>query len=400
MQISTATVVLVVAAVIQVNAGVLSPGEKAVDVVSDTSEYASGAGTHKQLLGPQSSSQSILAALDWQWQALEKSVGPGLSNTSTTCYMNVILQCLSYTPPLTQYLLSQRHWKECPIRLQRRDSFCSLCAMDLHVNRVFICHRSPEYPLRPYYFIDHLKAISPTLRPEQQEDAHEFLTFLLASFQKCILHGQRKLKQKRTETSTWLDAIFGGRIISRVRCHACDTISSTYQTCLGLSLDVDTVSTLEKALGNFIAADVVQEYDCSKCKETGPANKQLMLHRPPMVLSLHLKRFTFDTASGEMRKVNRRVQFPRILDLAPYTLDTDGIFIPYRLYAIVVHAGKSCNKGHYRAYVKSASPQRWYCMDDEQASQSTFFFCFSLELTVLLNDACARIADGYRLERH
>lgn len=50
--------------------------------------------------------------LCFQWQA-PKHVGPGLTNGQNTCFLNSVLQCLSYTPALAQYLLTGDHQKEC-----------------------------------------------------------------------------------------------------------------------------------------------------------------------------------------------------------------------------------------------------------------------------------------------
>ena len=46
------------------------------------------------------------------------------------------------------------------------------------------------------------------------------------------------------------------------------------------------------------------------------ASKQLLLLSLPPVLTLHLKRF--QQVGFSLRKVNRHVEFPMMLDLAPY----------------------------------------------------------------------------------
>ena len=46
------------------------------------------------------------------WQRSQR-VGPGLINMGNTCFLNATLQCLTYTPPLANYLLSHQHKTEC-----------------------------------------------------------------------------------------------------------------------------------------------------------------------------------------------------------------------------------------------------------------------------------------------
>ena len=40
-------------------------------------------------------------------------VGAGLQNIGNTCFLNAALQCLSYTPPLANYMLTREHSKTC-----------------------------------------------------------------------------------------------------------------------------------------------------------------------------------------------------------------------------------------------------------------------------------------------
>lgn len=48
--------------------------------------------------------------MDWQQR---QRPGAGLFNLGNTCYINVILQCLTHTPPLANYLLSYEHSQSC-----------------------------------------------------------------------------------------------------------------------------------------------------------------------------------------------------------------------------------------------------------------------------------------------
>uniref|UniRef100_A0A5F8HCV4 Ubiquitin carboxyl-terminal hydrolase n=1 Tax=Monodelphis domestica TaxID=13616 RepID=A0A5F8HCV4_MONDO len=84
------------------------------------------------------------------------------------------------------------------------------------------------------------------------------------------------------------------------------------------------------------------------------ARKQLLISAVPAILILHLKRF--HQAGLSLRKVNRHVDFPLVLDLAPFCSVTcknvtRGEKVLYGLYGIVEHSG-SMRGGHYTAYVK------------------------------------------------
>ncbi|MEQ2286810.1 Ubiquitin carboxyl-terminal hydrolase 45, partial [Ameca splendens] len=90
------------------------------------------------------------------------------------------------------------------------------------------------------------------------------------------------------------------------------------------------------------------------------ARKQMLISLLPPVITLHLKRF--HQAGMNLRKVNRHVDFPLILDLAPFCSAScrnlaTGERVLYSLYGIVEHSG-SMRGGHYTAYVRVRAPQR------------------------------------------
>lgn len=45
-----------------------------------------------------------------------RPIGPGLDNLGNTCFLNSVLQCLTYTPPLANFLLSNQHSNSCKKR--------------------------------------------------------------------------------------------------------------------------------------------------------------------------------------------------------------------------------------------------------------------------------------------
>ncbi|CAI9150382.1 unnamed protein product [Rangifer tarandus platyrhynchus] len=77
-------------------------------------------------------------ALSWRgpW-----GVGAGLQNLGNTCYVNAVLHCLSHTPPLARWNVSQQHATLYPARTS-----CTLCAGRAHVTRTLL---HPGEVIRP-----------------------------------------------------------------------------------------------------------------------------------------------------------------------------------------------------------------------------------------------------------
>ncbi|XP_030317088.1 ubiquitin carboxyl-terminal hydrolase 16 isoform X1 [Calypte anna] len=88
------------------------------------------------------------------------------------------------------------------------------------------------------------------------------------------------------------------------------------------------------------------------------AKKQMLISLAPPILTLHLKRF--QQAGFNLRKVNRHIKFPEVLDLAPFCTAkcknvTEGnTKVLYSLYGVVEHSG-TMRSGHYTAYAKMRS---------------------------------------------
>uniref|UniRef100_A0A8C5TIS5 USP domain-containing protein n=1 Tax=Malurus cyaneus samueli TaxID=2593467 RepID=A0A8C5TIS5_9PASS len=122
--------------------------------------------------------------MDWQQT---QSVGVGLQNLGNTCFLNSTLQCLTYTPPLANYMLSLEHTKSCHV-----EGFCMMCTMESHINQVLCCSNNA---IKPTSVINGLKRIGKHFHFGSQEDAHEFLCFTVDALQKACLNGSTKLSR-------------------------------------------------------------------------------------------------------------------------------------------------------------------------------------------------------------
>lgn len=58
--------------------------------------------------------------LEMKWQQA-RSIGSGLANMGNSCFLNSVLQSLTYTPPLFNYLVSNDHKQNCELNVAMRN---------------------------------------------------------------------------------------------------------------------------------------------------------------------------------------------------------------------------------------------------------------------------------------
>ncbi|XP_020268942.1 ubiquitin carboxyl-terminal hydrolase 25 [Asparagus officinalis] len=164
--------------------------------------------------------------------------------------------------------------------------------------------------------------------------------------------------------------IFGGALLSQVKCLSCKGESNKTDEIMDISLDLFQSNSLKDALGRFFQPEVLDgnnKYNCSKCKKLSVAKKQMFILRAPNVLVVQLKRF--EGIHGG--KINRNIEFEEVLVLSKFMYSTSQDLQPeYNLFGSIVHSGFSPESGHYYAYIKDPVG-RWYCCNDAHVSLSS-----------------------------
>ncbi|XP_064171213.1 ubiquitin carboxyl-terminal hydrolase 36 isoform X2 [Anguilla rostrata] len=309
--------------------------------------------------------------LSMRWERVYR-VGAGLHNLGNTCFLNSTVQCLTYTPPLANYLLSKEHSRSC-----HQSGFCMICVMQNHIVQAFA---NTGNAIKPVSFIRDLKKIARHFRFGSQEDAHEFLRYTVDAMQKACLNGYPKL-DRQTQATTLVHQIFGGYLRSRVKCSICKSVSDTYDPYLDIAVEIRQAANIVRALELFVKPDVLSgenAYMCAKCKKKVPATKRFTVHRTSNVLTLSLKRF----ANFSGGKITKDVGYPEFLNIRPYMSQSSGDPVMYGLYAVLVHSGYSCHAGHYYCYVKASNGQ-WYQMNDSMVHSSNIKVVLNQQAYVL-----------------
>lgn len=316
----------------------------------------------------------IVGLLNWHVTAM--GIGAGLANLGNTCYLNSVLQCLTYTPALAQYLLTT------PITTNNNynNEFNMLKVMKKHVQTTLIekNHHQKNQKNRsssaavvvvaPHAIVKNLKRIAKHFQKYRQEDSHEFLRHVLDGMQKSMLRNQNiKNEHSNDACKTVMHQIFGGKFRSRVACNNnnCSYVSDTYQPFLDISLEVSNkrIHSVNDAFNHYSMVEMLDKHNawkCSKCQRNVQAKKSLMIECPSNVLILHLKRFHHCIG-----KIHKHITFHESLDITAFvTSNNTNNNYTYRLDAVLVHSGHTVHSGHYYAFVRAPNGL-WFEVNDE-----------------------------------
>lgn len=306
--------------------------------------------------------------MTWQRPFRRKSPPVGFRNLGNTCYLNSVLQCLTYTPPLANFCLSNQHSSVC----EAWNGHCPLCL----VERRIVKSLNSEMPLdAPVKIQTSLELFAKHFRSGRQEDAHEFLRYVIeACNDVCAkLYKARNSqggKSSKREPDTIVKDIFGGVLQSQVKCLSCGAESNKMDEIMDISLDILHASSLKEAFCRYFQSELLDgnnKYRCEKCKKLSTARKQMSIFQAPNVLVIQLKRFE-DIYGG---KIDRNIIFEERLALSGHMCrDSQDVRSDYTLFGTIVHSGYSQDSGHYYAYVKDANSQ-WYCCNDSHVSSAT-----------------------------
>ncbi|XP_009329199.1 PREDICTED: ubiquitin carboxyl-terminal hydrolase 8 isoform X3 [Pygoscelis adeliae] len=313
----------------------------------------------------------------------------GLRNLGNTCYMNSILQCLCNAPHLADYF--NRNLYQDDINRSNFLGHKGEVAEEFGVIMKALWTGQYKY-ISPKDFKITIGKINDQFAGYSQQDSQELLLFLMDGLHEDLNKADNR-KRYKEENNDHLDdfraaelawhkhkqlnesiivALFQGQFKSTVQCLTCHKKSRTFEAFMYLSLPLASTSkcTLQECLRLFSKEEKLTDnnrFYCSHCKTRRDSLKKIEIWKLPPVLLVHLKRFSYD--GRWKQKLQTSVDFPlETLDLSQYVIGPKNNLKRYNLFSVSNHYG-GLDGGHYTAYCKNASKQRWFKFDDHEVSE-------------------------------
>ncbi|XP_008066453.1 ubiquitin carboxyl-terminal hydrolase 2 [Carlito syrichta] len=312
----------------------------------------------------------------------------GLRNLGNTCFMNSILQCLSNTRELRDYCLQRLYMRDL-----NHGSSAHTALMEEFAKLIqTIWTSSPNDVVSPSEFKTQIQRYAPRFVGYNQQDAQEFLRFLLDGLHNEVNRvtlrpksnpenldhlpddekGRQMWRKYLEREDSRIGDLFVGQLKSSLTCTDCGYCSTVFDPFWDLSLPIAKRGypevTLMDCMRLFTKEDVLdgdEKPTCCRCRARKRCIKKFSIQRFPKILVLHLKRFS--ESRIRTSKLTTFVNFPlRDLDLREFASENTNHAV-YNLYAVSNHSGTTMG-GHYTAYCRSPGTGEWHTFNDSSVT--------------------------------
>lgn len=333
----------------------------------------------------------------------------GLRNLGNTCFMNSVLQSLSNLDEFCKILKTLPSFENNAKKPESKKATTRftkdgvIMTDELKKVLVALSQGDQKTAISPESLFSVIWKVVPRFRGYQQQDAHEFLRYMLDRLHTellSLLPGNIKdFEISRpthvSKSQSLVTSVFGGTLQSEVTCLNCRTASKKHDPFLDLSIDIPAQFTgpvkknkngekppnchVHDCLKKFVETEELadsERFFCNTCKSKQPSTKKFWIRRLPNVLCLHIKRFRWSTYART--KLDNFIDFPlNALDMSDYLLKklsgtryANAGSSLYDLAAVIVHHGTGAGSGHYTAFANNK--EAWYHFNDTAVRETDF----------------------------
>lgn len=216
----------------------------------------------------------------------------------------------------------------------------------------------------PTQFVKTLKKENVLFNSSMQQDAHEFLNFLLNNLDDYLSFQAPSVPP---HMKSFIPDEFQGTLSNRTKCLTCDTVTTGEEPFLDFPIEVlgqDSID-LQRVLRHYRQREILNgsnKFYCNQCYALQEAERLVEIEKLPRTLAINLKRFKYVEEQNANIKLFNKIYYPATLNVS--TRDNSDSYTSYELTGVVVHLGGSPQHGHYVSLCKSKL-FGWLLFDDE-----------------------------------
>ena len=326
----------------------------------------------------------------------ESSDFKGLKNFGNSCYSNVIIQILTSIPDFINVL-----YKRYTLVENENDLFVDYPILS-RVIEIISNYKSKNTSLATNYLKDIVYKFDMS---GSQNDAHEFLVFLLDRLNIELLNIENKFQINNNTSDTnehniniekeepkenkiedeedeWEEVKKGGKTMKQtnsIKNFKTSILGEVFQGIIKQDIiqkgssqsncQIEPFFTLHLDNDEPSIENMFEKFFKKKqIEDSGDKYIQSFLEKCPNIFIVNAKGFFYDKKNKMIVKIKKELIFGEKLILkkeyvSPYLRNKN---IEYELIGIVVHKGNLATEGHYICYCKDNKDKKWFYLDDNK----------------------------------